>query len=122
MRPRPLDLLILAAAAGLTALSAFAAYAPGGGEPVLVVSAGGEEYLYPLGQDRHVEAPGPLGLTEIDIVAGRVVFAHSPCPNQTCVASGEIHREGQWLACLPNEVFARIEGGTDDGGVDAAAY
>ena len=48
----------------------------------------------------------------IEIKAGRARFAHAPCKNQYCVQQGWIHRTGQMLICIPNEVSIEILGKT----------
>ncbi len=45
-----------------------------------------------------------------------------PGPLQICVQKGRISQAGEWLACLPNEVFIRIEGSTSADGVDGQAF
>jgi hypothetical protein len=88
-----------------------------------VISDGKDEWLYPLDASRDVEVPGPLGTTVVEIKDGNARVLDSPCPNKTCIAAGEISLNGQWLACLPNRVFVRIEGGPSDGDtVDAGVY
>jgi len=80
------------------------------------------EWVYPLSSDRVVSVAGPLGDTLVAIEGKTARIKDSPCPNKTCVAGGSISRPGQWLACLPNQVLVRIEGGADDADIDAAAY
>jgi len=126
-RPRRFRLTIVDAAAILAAASAVFLSSLGAvdaaGEPRVVISDGqGGEWIYPLNQDREIEIPGPLGSTTIHIHSG-VAIESSPCPNQTCVAAGSIERPGQWVACLPNQVFVRVEGGSDDeSGVDTGTW
>jgi len=68
-------------------------------------------FLYPLKEDRIVEAKGPLGVTEIHIAGGKVWVHDSPCTNKVCVAMGTIGESGQYVACLPNRIFVIITGG-----------
>jgi hypothetical protein len=118
---RLLDILILAGGIAVTAAVSLAVYAGGQGAPEAVIGGSEGEWVYPLSRDAEVEIPGPLGSTWVHIEHGQVRIESSPCPNQTCVASAPISEPGQWIACLPNEVFVRIEarGGTDDATVDA---
>lgn len=118
---RLLDLLILAGGIALTGAISLAVYRAGSGAPEVVIGGAGGEWVYPLSHDTEVEIPGPLGSTWVHIEHGLVRIESSPCPTQTCVASAPISESGQWIACLPNEVFVRIEtrGSTDDGTVDA---
>jgi hypothetical protein len=38
-----------------------------------------------------------------------VAFIKSDCPDQICVNTGKISQDGQFAACLPNEVLLIIE-------------
>jgi hypothetical protein len=117
-----LDWIILAASLALLVFLTLAVRSSREGELSVVVGGSGQEWIYPLGEDRIVEIPGPLGSTVVEIQGGHVHIAASPCPNQTCVASGGIDAAGQWLACLPNQVFVRVEGRAEDDSVDAGVY
>lgn len=64
---------------------------------------------------------GPLGVTVVRIGDNRAWVESSPCVSQTCVASGFIFRQGQWAACLPNNVLIIIEG-VQSGEVDAISW
>ena len=37
-----------------------------------------------------------------------VFFEDSDCPDLVCVNTGRLTREGEWAACLPNEVFLKV--------------
>jgi hypothetical protein len=37
-----------------------------------------------------------------------VYFDSSNCPDLVCVNTGRLTREGEWAACLPNEVFLKV--------------
>jgi len=110
---KPLDLVIVAAAVLATALGAVSALGAEG-TPRVIVSDGESEWIYPLDEDRSLRVEGPLGVTLVLIESGRVHVHESPCGNQTCVAAGEIERPGQWVACLPNKVFVRVDGAGED--------
>ncbi|HUX37074.1 MAG TPA: NusG domain II-containing protein [Rectinemataceae bacterium] len=121
MRLRPLDALILAVALAATVFVSVAVLGHGGGSVVVRISGRGGEWDYALSKDRDVRVEGPLGTTLVHIAQGRVAIVDSPCPNKTCVLAGSITRSGQWLACLPNKVFVRLEGG-ESKGLDAATW
>jgi len=121
MRLRPLDFVVLLISAAAVALSSAWAYARGGRLEAVATGESGE-WVYPLSEDRRFEVPGPLGATTVLIEDGAARILDSPCPNKTCMASRPIRTAGQWMACLPNRVFVRVEGADDEGGVDAAAY
>jgi hypothetical protein len=82
------------------------------------------EWIAPLNKEATYEVPGPLGITVVHIHDGKVAIEVSPCRNKICVLSGAISSPGQWVACLPNQVFVRITSGEsdDEGGVDAGVF
>jgi hypothetical protein len=122
MRIKPLDLVIILAAAGAVAYSAVLVYGRAEGRAQVVISGKDGEWVYPLSSDREVAVPGPLGETRILISDKSVRIADSPCPNKTCIASGAISEPNQWIACLPNQVLVRIEGDASGEKIDAGAY
>ncbi|HPE90175.1 MAG TPA: NusG domain II-containing protein [Spirochaetales bacterium] len=109
VKVRWLDALIVALSAALFVCLAVSVY---GGPPssVLVITSGGDEWIYQLSQDRVIEVPGLIGVSIVGIHDGEAHIDDSPCANRTCVASQPIRRPGEWAACLPNGVFIRIEG------------
>jgi hypothetical protein len=121
-RLKPLDVVIALLAAGAVAFAAVAAYAPGSGQTSAVIKGRSGEWVYPLSPDRQIKVAGPLGDTIVVIEHKTLRIVDSPCPNNTCIAAGSIDSPGQWLACLPNDVIVRIEGGRGDAGVDASVY
>ena len=108
---KPLDWFFLALSLFLTAGTAWVVLAPS--DAPLRVEVQGPEgtFLFPLTEDRTVEAKGPLGSTEIHIAQGKVWVHDSPCINKVCIAMGAISQSGQYVACLPNRIFVRITGG-----------
>ena len=80
------------------------------GSPRLIVTAGKNEWVYPLNVDRTIDVEGALGISRIAIENGQARFLDSPCSNRICVQSPPLWREGDWSACLPNQVFLRREG------------
>jgi hypothetical protein len=98
------------------------AYAPGSGEARAVIKGRDGEWVYPLSADRIVDVAGPLGSTRVEIRGKAVHIEESACPNKTCIAAGFIEKNGQWIACLPNQVLVRVEGGSSDAGVDASTF
>ncbi|NBC29009.1 MAG: hypothetical protein GVY29_03345 [Spirochaetes bacterium] len=86
------------------------------------VQAEGEEFVYSLEDSRRLSFEGPLGRTVVEIADGTVSVLEDPGPLQICVRQGEVSRAGEWLACLPNEVFIRIEGERPPGSVDGHAF
>ncbi|MDP3178518.1 MAG: NusG domain II-containing protein [Spirochaetaceae bacterium] len=122
MRLRLFDFAAIVVAAAAVAAASVAAYAPGSGEPNAIVSGDGGQWIYPLSSDAEFSVAGPLGSTQIEVRDGAVRVLDSPCSNKTCISAGSVSKPGQWIACLPNKVFVRVEGGRADDGVDAATY
>jgi hypothetical protein len=73
-----------------------------------------------LGRDGVSEVTGPLGVTRLEVRAGRVRVLSSPCPRQACRHGGWIGAAGEMLVCLPNEVVIRLPG-QRAGAIDAVA-
>ena len=120
-RIKVLDILILAAALVVTAAAFRTAYKSGGKERnQLLVQTPDGVYAYDLTKDRIIEAKGEIGISRIEIAAGKARFLESPCRNKTCVQCAPISSQGEWIACLPNKIFIRIEADSG-GGVDAMA-
>lgn len=122
---KPFDLVILMMAIGLTALSAWLVYGPAAGANTarqVIIEGSDQTWVYPLKSEETIQVTGPLGITIVEIHDGHAHIEQSPCKNQTCVSSGSISRPGDWIACLPNSVFVRIEGSEQEGGVDAATW
>jgi hypothetical protein len=119
---KPLDWAVLAlAAASLVTLSLLVISGGGQGSQVKI-KAEDTQYRYPLDAQRTLTFDGPIGETTVRIAEGNVEVLSDPGPQQICVRQGRISQAGQWLACLPNEVFIRIEGETAEGRVDAQVY
>lgn len=111
MRMRPGDRLLvpllLALAIGLILLQL-------GREPgrrIVVEVAGQVVFTAPLDQPRQVELSGPLGTTDLRIADGQARILASPCPNKVCIGMGPVAHRGELLACVPNRLLVRVEGG-----------
>ncbi len=79
------------------------------------------DYIYELSSNREILIPGPLGDTEVEIREGHVRVVASPCRDDICVAAGWVSQSGQWIACLPNRVFIRVER-AEESDVDAQTF
>ncbi|MBQ9538012.1 MAG: NusG domain II-containing protein [Treponema sp.] len=82
----------------------------GADESQLIVRTPEGEFVYPLSKDAVYDIEGAVGTSKIEVLGGKARFLDSPCPGKTCVLSGYLSEPGAWAACLPNEVFIRIEG------------
>jgi len=115
------DIFIILLAAGVTFFSVFDAYIKPQGQVEVLIRGQGGEWFFPLNAEETVIVAGPLGNTVVKIHDNRAWVESSPCENQTCVASGFVSRQGQWAACLPNNVLLMMQGKGDDD-VDAVAW
>ncbi len=111
-------LLAIALSAGATVL----AQAHYGESSTVAIQAEGRSLLYSLDEDRELEFEGPLGRTIVVIQDRSVRVTEDPGPQQICVRDGWIDSAGEWLICLPNRVFIRIEGDQQDADVDARVF
>jgi hypothetical protein len=84
----------------------------GAGERVVVEQDGRILFRAPLAERRTVAFSGPLGFTEVAIEDGGARILASPCPHKDCMAMGTARRHGDFLACVPNRLLVRIEGGS----------
>jgi len=124
------DLVVLLLAAIITVLCAAGVYGKSGSALRLIIQGKKESWIYPINQTVRAEIPGLLGNTVVELKDGRACVVSSPCANQICVGSGAIHRRGQWIACLPNGIFVRVEaasvgaaaGENQHGELDAAVW
>jgi hypothetical protein len=94
------------------------------GKPEVHVRVGDQEWVYDLAVDAFATFNGPIGETSIVISNGSVHVHDSDCRNKVCISAGSISKVGQWIVCLPNNVFVMIEGqiGKDEGDVDETAF
>lgn len=121
MRLKIFDYVSLGVAAAVVVLFALHAYS--GTEQGATVRIQSEDgvFLYPLDGEQVVTVGGPLGATVIQISGDGVAVLDSPCRDKICIAAGTATMSGEWIACLPNRVFVRVEG-VDDGPVDAQTF
>jgi hypothetical protein len=104
------DIILIAAAAALAALFALAGtrFFASEADTVEIRTGGADVVVYPLQEDRTVEARGPKGTTVVVIRGGRVSVAASPCRDGLCMKMGPIGKEGGVIACVPNEVVVTV--------------
>jgi hypothetical protein len=115
------DVLIIFLAAGITLFSIFSVYMKPQNLSQVLIQAQGMEWTFPLNAEETVAVPGPLGDTIVRIHNSQAWVESSPCINQNCVETGLITRQGQWAACLPNNVLLIIHGAEGEN-VDAVAW
>ena len=65
----------------------------------------------PLDRDAFLPLHGTLGPIELEVRDGAIAVVRSDCPNHLCIAMGWKRAAGEVLACVPNALVVRIEGG-----------
>lgn len=103
-------LLILALAALALVAWPLAASAGASAERVVITGPAGTSSL-PLDKDATVQVEGENGTVSVVIADGTVYVDHADCPDQVCVKTGRVSSTGAVIACVPNRVVLRVEGG-----------
>ena len=117
-----MDIIIILSAAAVAFISLYSAYIqPRGQTQVMIQIRNDEKWFFPIDARETVAVKGPIGETIVRIEGNRAWIESSPCDNQTCVAAGFISRQGQWAACLPNNVLLMLFG-AKDGNVDSIVW
>ncbi|MCR5289892.1 MAG: NusG domain II-containing protein [Treponema sp.] len=111
---KPVDIILLIVFLVITAFSIFLLRNKKNGTAKLLISTPGAEYVYDLSVDRIIKIEGIIGTSIIKIQNGSAHFEDSPCPGKTCVQCAPIRDNLEWTACLPNQVFIRIERQNED--------
>lgn len=121
-RTRPGDRLVVAVLL-LLSLGLLVVLRPGPpGRRVVVEQAGRVIFTAPLDEPRAVALEGPLGTTRLAIRDGTVCVEAAPCPHRVCIGMGAIGRAGELVACVPNDLLVRIEGGPPSAPKPATDY
>lgn len=94
-----------------------AALAGQGASRAVVTGPEGESVLA-LDRDAVYDIAGDAGGLTVRVQDGAICVVEATCPDRICVHTGEVHTPGAVIACVPNGIVVRIEGG-DDGGIDA---
>lgn len=121
IRLRILDWAAIALSVLVVGAFSWYAYARSDEEPMLYIQGEHDSWVYPLEKNRELHIPGPLGETHVIIRDGMAYVEDSPCRDKICIYLGKISRLGDWVACLPNRVFLRIEG-KGEAEVDATVF
>lgn len=116
------DLVILTASFFITLSSFILVYQSTTNDLQVIIEGGGQSYIYPLTADETIQVQGPLGETLVIIHNGAAHVEESACKDKLCIAMGEISKPGQWVACLPNQVFVRIIGTSAKDDLDGSTY
>jgi hypothetical protein len=113
---KPVDVLIIILALGLTVFTGYTAYVKPSGRAQVLIQGPDQVWVFPLSTEEVIRVRGILGDDTVVRIHGNEAWAESsPCTNQICVGMGRISNNSfwPWVACLPNNVFFMIEG-TDD--------
>lgn len=87
----------------------------GGGAKVAIVSVGRSEVArLALTAPGTYPIEGRQGPVVLEVRHGAVRVLESSCAHGICRAMGEKNRAGEILACVPNGVLVRLEGGAAD--------
>ena len=119
---RILDIVIILLALGLTGFTAFNIYLKPRNNIQVLIEGQTQKWIFPLETEETINVKGPLGTTVVRIHENQAWVESSPCDNQICVAAGHLHRNGEFAACLPNNVFVMIEGSDVLRTLDGAAW
>jgi len=108
------DILIILAVTALTVTAAYMIYMRPSSQSMILVRGQNGEWTFPVNAEETIIVQGPLGDTTVRFHGNKAWIESSPCDNQTCVAAGSVSKQGQWTACLPNNVLLLIHGVEDD--------
>jgi len=117
---RIFDIIIILAVAGLTVYAFYIAYMRPQGKSLVLIRGDAGEWVYPVNAEETILLKGPIGDTTVRIHGNSAWIESSPCDNHTCIAVGSVSKQGEWAACLPNNVLLIIHG--IDDGVDGITW
>lgn len=115
------DFVALAVTVGLIVFLSFAVYGSSEEAPVAYIVSDMGEWFFPLDEEQEVGIPGRIGETRVQISGGTVKVLDSPCPDKVCVHAWPLEHDGDWTACLPNQVFLQVRGSVREA-IDAVSY
>ncbi len=115
------DVILIASLLAVTGMLFLALRLSGSGKeadgPCAVVTVGGDEVgRYPLNKPGTFVLNG--GTNTLVVRDGVAYMEEAKCPDKICMAMGKISRNGEFIACLPNQLLVVIEDG-ESSGVDA---
>ena len=114
VKVRIVDIIIILAVAGLTFFAFYIAYMRPQGTSQVLIRGDAGEWVYPVNAEETIVVKGPIGDTTVRIHGNSAWIESSPCDNYTCIAVGSVSKQGEWVACLPNNVLLIIHGINDD--------
>ena len=82
-----------------------------GTDAVVTVRTSGGDEVYPLSKDGVFSLNG--GTNTLVIENGEAWVSEANCPDKVCMGMGKISKNGEFIACLPNQVIIVVEGGEE---------
>ena len=82
-----------------------------GSNAVVTVRTADGEAIYPLNKDGVFSLNG--GTNTLVIENGEAWVSEANCPDKICMGMGKISKNGEFIACLPNQVIIVVEGGEE---------
>ena len=82
-----------------------------GNNAVVTVRTADGEATYPLNKDGVFSLNG--GTNTLVIENGEAWVSEADCPDKICMGMGKISKNGEFIACLPNQVIIVVEGGEE---------
>jgi hypothetical protein len=104
------DALVLALLVAAVVAASLPRAARGGHAVAQVLVSGERAATLDLSRDGVHDLLGPIGVTRVEVRAGKVHVLSSPCPRQICRHGGWIGAPGELLVCAPNEIVIRVPG------------
>ncbi len=83
------------------------------GENILVEREGKIIFTAPLKEEREIRLKGIRGEAVLIVREGGAEMIEAPCPRKVCMGMGRIDQDGEIIACVPNGLLVRIEGGNE---------
>lgn len=68
------------------------------------------EYRIDASYEKIVEVDEDGHLNILEMKDGKIKMISADCPDQICVHSRPISKNGEMIVCLPNKVYVKIEG------------
>lgn len=107
---KPFDYLIIIVVCVCIAVISYRLYAIDHRPPMVNVKSESGLSLYSIDTKHHLEVNGPLGITHVEIADGKVRVVDSPCRDKLCLLKGDLEKNGDWTACMPNKVYVGVQG------------
>lgn len=82
-----------------------------GTNAVVTVRTVDGDAVYPLNKDGVFSLNG--GTNTLVIENGEAWVSEANCPDKVCMGMGKISKNGEFIACLPNQVIIVVEGGEE---------